>query len=63
MELRISPSTWVRKLGPIVFDRQKDRSGHYSAWDAPESLMKIYEIYSVEEEEEPMGLSLFKIDI
>ncbi|KAE8377281.1 putative epoxide hydrolase [Aspergillus bertholletiae] len=40
MELRISPSTWVRKLGPIVFDRQKDRSGHFYAWEAPESLIE-----------------------
>ncbi|KAE8364710.1 Alpha/Beta hydrolase protein [Aspergillus caelatus] len=28
------------KLGPIVFDRQKDRSGHYFAWEAPESFIE-----------------------
>lgn len=33
-------STWVRKLGPSVFHRQKDRSGHHYAWEAPESLVE-----------------------
>lgn len=30
----------MRKLGPSVFHRQKDRSGHHYAWEAPESLVE-----------------------
>ncbi|KAJ5774829.1 Alpha/Beta hydrolase protein [Penicillium paradoxum] len=40
MELRNVPSTWTRKLGPTVFDRQNDRGGHFFAWEVPESLIK-----------------------
>lgn len=40
MELRNVPSTWIRKLGPIVFDRwNKGQGGHFFAWEAPDCLI------------------------
>lgn len=34
------PSTWYRKLGPIVFDRHNDAGGHFWAWERPESVVR-----------------------
>lgn len=39
-ELRIVPSTWYRKLGPLVFDRHNDSGGHFWAWEKPESVVR-----------------------
>jgi len=40
LELRIVPSTWYRKLGPIVFDRHNDSGGHFWAWECPEGVVR-----------------------
>jgi hypothetical protein len=39
-ELRIVPSTWYRKIGPLVFDRHNDSGGHFWAWEKPESMVR-----------------------
>lgn len=39
-ELRIVPSTWYRKLGPLVFDRHNDSGGHFWAWEKPEAVVR-----------------------
>ena len=39
-ELRIVPSTWYRKIGPLVFDRHNDSGGHFWAWEKPESVVR-----------------------
>lgn len=39
-ELRIVPSTWYRKIGPLVFDRHNESGGHFWAWEKPESVVR-----------------------
>lgn len=39
-ELRIVPSTWYRKIGPLVFDRHNNSGGHFWAWEEPESVVR-----------------------
>lgn len=39
-ELRISPSTWYRKLGNITFDRFNDKGGHFFAYEVPDSCIR-----------------------
>lgn len=40
MELRNVPSTWVRKLGNIVFDRDNESGGHFFAYETPQCLIR-----------------------
>jgi hypothetical protein len=39
-ELRIVPSTWYRKIDPLLFDRHNDSGGHFWAWEKPESVVR-----------------------
>lgn len=39
-ELRIVPTTWIKKLGNLVFDRYNDRGGHFFAYETPDQLVR-----------------------
>ena len=37
-ELFVLPKTWRRTLGPVVFESEWDRGGHFAAWERPDAL-------------------------
>lgn len=37
-ELRVVPLTWGRTLGPVVFESQKTKGGHFAAHEIPEEV-------------------------
>ena len=37
-ELTVIPHTWGRTLGPVVFESQKQRGGHFAAWEIPNEI-------------------------
>ncbi|KAI4111939.1 MAG: hypothetical protein LQ345_006665 [Seirophora villosa] len=39
LELTVVPKTWGRTLGPVVFESEKDRGGHFAAHECPEELV------------------------
>jgi hypothetical protein len=39
-ELILVPKTWGRTLGPVVFEADHDRGGHFAAWERPEDLAR-----------------------
>ncbi|TKA81445.1 hypothetical protein B0A49_00288 [Cryomyces minteri] len=39
-ELVVVPKTWGRTLGPVVFEADKIRGGHFLAWETPDELAK-----------------------
>jgi hypothetical protein len=34
----VSPSSWGRTLGPVVFEARHDKGGHFAAYEVPELL-------------------------
>ncbi|KAK5132917.1 hypothetical protein LTR08_008363 [Meristemomyces frigidus] len=38
-ELTVVPLTWGRTLGPVVFESQKAKGGHFAAWEMPEEIV------------------------
>ncbi|KAK5631957.1 hypothetical protein RRF57_007671 [Xylaria bambusicola] len=40
MDLTVLPSTWVRTLGNVVFERDHEDGGHFAAWERPDELVK-----------------------
>lgn len=38
-ELTIVPRTWGRTLGPVVFESEKKRGGHFLAYEQPEEIV------------------------
>jgi hypothetical protein len=38
-ELTIVPRTWGRTLGPVVFESEKKRGGHFLAYEHPEEIV------------------------
>lgn len=38
-ELTIVPRTWGRTLGPVVFESEKTRGGHFLAYERPEEIV------------------------
>ncbi|KAI4179325.1 MAG: hypothetical protein L6R41_007910 [Letrouitia leprolyta] len=38
-ELLVMPKAWGRTMGPVVFESEKERGGHFSAWECPEELV------------------------
>ncbi|KAI0527746.1 microsomal epoxide hydrolase [Xylaria bambusicola] len=40
MDLVVLPSTWVRTLGNVVFERDHEDGGHFAAWERPGELVK-----------------------
>ncbi|KAI9772832.1 MAG: hypothetical protein M1840_008714 [Geoglossum simile] len=37
-ELILVPKTWGRTLGPVVFEAEHPRGGHFAAWERPDDL-------------------------
>ena len=37
-ELSVVPKTWGRTLGPVVFESEYERGGHFAAWERPDAV-------------------------
>lgn len=37
-EISVLPKTWGRTLGPVVYESENDRGGHFAAWERPEVI-------------------------
>ena len=37
-ELRVVPKTWGRTLGPVVYESEHDKGGHFAAWERPDAI-------------------------
>lgn len=37
-ELTVPPKTWARTLGPVVFESESPRGGHFAAWENPDVI-------------------------
>lgn len=37
-ELTVIPKTWGRTLGPVVYESEKKRGGHFAAWEIPDEI-------------------------
>ena len=37
-ELTVVPKTWGRTLGPVVYESEHERGGHFAAWEKPEAI-------------------------
>ncbi|KAI1194768.1 microsomal epoxide hydrolase [Nemania serpens] len=40
MDLAILPSTWVRTLGAVVFERDHEDGGHFASWERPDEIVQ-----------------------
>ena len=38
-DLIVLPKLWNQTLGPVVFEQDHDRGGHFAAWENPEALV------------------------
>ncbi|KAL8721464.1 MAG: hypothetical protein Q9225_001876 [Loekoesia sp. 1 TL-2023] len=38
-ELTVVPKTWGRTMGPVVFQSEKEKGGHFAAWECPEEFV------------------------
>lgn len=38
-ELYVVPKIWGRTLGPVVYESDNDRGGHFAAWERPEIIV------------------------
>ncbi|RYO89686.1 hypothetical protein DL766_007213 [Monosporascus sp. MC13-8B] len=46
LDLNVVPSTWLRTLGEVVFEREHESGGHFAAWERPDELVTdIREMY------------------
>ncbi|OTB07988.1 hypothetical protein M426DRAFT_317495 [Hypoxylon sp. CI-4A] len=39
MDLQVRPSTWVRTLGNVVYEKEHDSGGHFAAWERPDDIV------------------------
>ena len=37
-ELSVIPYTWARTLGPVVYESEKTKGGHFAAWEIPNEI-------------------------
>lgn len=37
-DIRVVPKTWARTLGPICFESEHEKGGHFSTWEAPDAV-------------------------
>ena len=37
-ELTVVPKTWGRTMGPVVFESEYERGGHFAAWERPDAI-------------------------
>lgn len=40
MDLMVLPSTWVRTLGEVVFERDHKDGGHFASWERPDEIVQ-----------------------
>ncbi|KAI0441730.1 microsomal epoxide hydrolase [Xylaria telfairii] len=40
MDLMVLPSTWIRTLGEVVFEREHEDGGHFASWERPDEIVK-----------------------
>lgn len=40
MDLSVLPSTWVRTLGAVVFERDHEDGGHFASWERPDEIVQ-----------------------
>lgn len=40
MDLVVLPSTWVRTLGDVVFEKEYESGGHFAAWERPNAIVQ-----------------------
>jgi hypothetical protein len=38
-ELRVLPRSWAHTLGPVVFQKEHTKGGHFAAWERPQDLV------------------------
>ncbi|KAI4209999.1 MAG: hypothetical protein LQ351_007106 [Letrouitia transgressa] len=38
-DLTVVPKSYGRTMGPVVFESEKERGGHFAAWECPEELV------------------------
>ncbi|KAL8998535.1 MAG: hypothetical protein Q9188_006081 [Gyalolechia gomerana] len=38
-EIVVFPKAWGRTMGPVAFESEKERGGHFAAWECPEELV------------------------
>ena len=39
-ELSVVPKAWGRTMGPVVWESEYDRGGHFAAWERPEAIVR-----------------------
>lgn len=39
-ELGVVPKTWGRTMGPVVYESEHDKGGHFAAWERPEVIVE-----------------------
>ncbi|MCJ1228127.1 hypothetical protein MMC12_004788 [Toensbergia leucococca] len=39
-ELTVVPKTWGRTMGPVVFESDNEKGGHFAAWEKPEVIVQ-----------------------
>ena len=39
-DMETSPKAWARELGPVVFESDNERGGHFIAWEKPELVAR-----------------------
>ena len=39
-DIHVLPRTWVATMGDMVFQREHEQGGHFSAWERPDTLVK-----------------------
>ncbi|KAI2463689.1 alpha/beta-hydrolase [Annulohypoxylon bovei var. microspora] len=39
MDLQVRPSTWVRTLGDVVYEKEHSSGGHFAAWERPDDIV------------------------
>lgn len=37
-EITVVPKTWGRTMGPVVFESEHERGGHFAAWEQPDAI-------------------------
>ena len=39
-ELTVVPKTWGRTMGPVVYESEYERGGHFAAWERPDAIVR-----------------------
>ena len=39
-EISVVPKTWGRTMGPVVWESENERGGHFAAWEKPEAIVR-----------------------